>query len=324
MELASALDDTPQYIGFMLQVLDNKNTIKKYNTTNLFVKPVKLSKGNGKFRTVFIYAKRFKKILSRISILIQETIPVSSLNLAYEKGCSIGKASELLKGHTLVCSADFKDHFSSIIRSQVKHMLIANGYPANIAWCISRLTCVRYNGRDFLPQGSPASPFISNRVTEILLDGAIQEAIPDAEYYRYSDNLYLCFNDKKVTGTEVLKKLDAAVRSNVKWKLHKLKVMPYYRRQRGLGLTLNSGARMPREEYDKLKAVLHNSCKCLNTAWQRSNATGFIESSSTDEFILKLSCKVKYWINFVNENQKQKLEKYMEIINEHYKAQSNS
>lgn len=279
-------------------------------------KPCRISKGNGKFRLVFVYTKNYKNLLCRLATLIQETIPVSVVNLAYEKGCSIQKAGYALKGHSLICSADFKDHFGSILRIQVKEMLMHHGYQEPIAWSMSRLACVQYGGRDFLPQGSPASPVISNRVTEYLLDKSIQEEFPEAKYYRYSDNLYLCYDSKQVTGTEIIDKLQKVVSSRVKWRLHKLKVMPYYKQQKCLGLVVNQEARMPRHDFDLLKAVLYNCVKDLPKSIEKSNSTGYIESNTAEEFISKLTGKVRYWTNFVTESQKQKLNTLLEKINE--------
>lgn len=277
------------------------------------VRCFRLPKGRGKYRLLFVFSPRAKKVLVGVSRLIQSTIPATPTSLAYEQGCSVNTAVRLLTGHKVVCTLDIRDHFGSVIRKQVKDTLIAAGYQEDIAWFISRLTCIVYRGRDFLPQGSPASPFLANRACEFLIDNKVREAIPPgAEYYRYSDNLFIVSQDACMTGTQVIKSIQEAVATSVKWKIHKCRVMPWYRSQRGLGVVLNSAGRMPRPEFDTLKAVLHCFSRDRVACLEKANTSGYIQAGTVEELALKLAAKLRYWSAYMTPAQVNKLTTYLE------------
>jgi len=314
-ELASMLFIPAQSITFCAMQMGGKNT-KSLGKYKGLIQSFRIKKSTGKYRLVFKFRGIVKKVLVAVSRLIQRTIPVSEHSLAYEKGRCVKAASTVLSSHKLICAADFKDHFGSILRVQVQSMFESHGYLPYMAWLMSRLCCVCHNSRDFLPQGSPISPFVANRVSEFLVDKPVLDAFPDAKYYRYSDNIYLCFDDKSVNGKQTLDKLKHVIGSVVKWRMHKFKVMPYYRSQKALGLVLNYTGRMPRHEYDRLKAVLYNSVKDLPEARIQANRLGFLDTDTDAEFVLKLGCIVSYWKQFVTETQALKLTTLVEAINE--------
>ncbi len=85
-----------------------------------------------------------------------------------------------------VYSLDIRDFFPSITEQQVRDALVAVGYAGHTASFLSRLLTL--NGQ--LPQGSPASPVISNLVfstTDHLLIALADEF--GVRYTRYADDL---------------------------------------------------------------------------------------------------------------------------------------
>lgn len=95
-------------------------------------------------------------------------------------------AAKLHCGAHWVYSLDLRDFFPSITASQVTSALQNRGYSERAAKFISRLCTLD----DQLPQGSPASPFLSNLVFQAT-DSALNEIAQQLgiRYSRYADDL---------------------------------------------------------------------------------------------------------------------------------------
>lgn len=98
----------------------------------------------------------------------------------FVQGRSVVDAAKIHCNATWVYSLDIRDFFPSITTSQVLNVLPTLGYSEHAAKLITKLCTL--NGR--LPQGSPASPFLSNLVF-MSFDIQLQE-IAKAENIRYS------------------------------------------------------------------------------------------------------------------------------------------
>ena len=95
-------------------------------------------------------------------------------------------AAKLHCGSRWIYSLDLRDFFPSITESQVKSALQAIGYSERAAVLITNLCTL--NG--VLPQGSPASPVLSNLVfmqTDVVLEGIAKTE--KVRYSRYADDL---------------------------------------------------------------------------------------------------------------------------------------
>lgn len=89
---------------------------------------------------------------------------------------------------------DIKDFFSTIKINRVIPIFEELGYSKRVSFYLSSLVCYK----DYLPQGSPASPIISNIVSRNMDCRLVQFAKHfDLRYTRYADDI--AFTVKKIT-----------------------------------------------------------------------------------------------------------------------------
>lgn len=286
---------------------------------------IRIPKGNGKFRKVYRVDGRLKLVHSRIKSLLEDRLPATGSSYAYEPGCTVAAGASRMGKHKLLISVDFKDHFSSVTMWQVTKTLEAAGAKPDVAFMLARLSCITRGKRSFLPQGSEISPMLSNRVSEHLLDSALEQAFPEASITRYSDNLYFGFDTNLVSGINTISKIKEIVRMQTGWRCHKCRIMPYYKRQRGLGLVLNKGANMPREKYLALKALLHNLAhKDPELELVRAREEFGFQELSVGELLISLSGQLSYWRQFLSPAKYNKLSTLLTKAKECYEQKTNS
>jgi len=311
-------------LGVRLKYLTWIATELKENSTTFFTK-VKIPKGKGKFRTVYKVDGRLRFLHSRIKDLLEACIPATGTSYAYESGCKISDTVERMQKAKLLLSIDFKNHFGSVSMWQVAKMLEHKGFEEDVAFLIARLCCITEGTKSFLPQGSVVSPTLSNKVCEHLLDPVLSQAFPNATITRYSDNLYLAYDSNEISGRDTLSKLREVVRLSTGWRCHKARIMPYYRRQRGLGLVLNEKPNMPREKYQSMKALLHNlATKDQESQLTRAQETYGFSEVTVSELLMRLRCKLVYWKQFLTPAKHSKLTNLLDLAERKYDTETSS
>jgi RNA-directed DNA polymerase len=219
-----------------------------------------------KVRDVFSPSDRIRDIQTMLLAVVWSGIDSGKHSYAYEPGMKLTTPGSILENHGLIVGLDFKDFFPSISRKKVKELLMEYGYVEQVASIIATLSCVKFNGFCFLPQGGISSAQIANRIAAQLIDPIVLKYCEDTckdsqfQYVRYSDNIYISL-DKSVTGREFIAGLASVLGEN-KWRTHKRRVMPYYRRQRVLGMVVNEKVAPPRNELNRFKSALYNIAKC--------------------------------------------------------------
>jgi len=269
---------------------------------------------------VYKVSPALKKVHKGLKEYLEEVLPANGFSFAYEQGVGIEVAAERLSRHPLLVTADFVNHFHSIKLKQVKAMLIHHGFSDRVAYIIARLCCVKNAaGKSFLPQGSVVSPLLSNRVCEFLLDPLVIKEFPNAEYTRYSDNLYLGFTTNKVNGKEVLSKLDV-IASTLGWRCHKKKILPYYRNQKALGFTCNTKPNIPKKKWLRLKAILHNLANCSDKdrSEQERRAKEYFKVEEDTSLLLSIEGRVNYWKPYLASARATLVTTYLEKLKEIY------
>jgi RNA-directed DNA polymerase len=273
---------------------------------------MRIPKGNGKFRKVYKVDGRLRYVQEKLKTYLEETLPSTGTSYAYEQGASVAKAAPRMEGSKVLLSLDIRDHFGAVTMWQVSTVLEKVGFEDAVGFMIARLACITQGKRSFLPQGSVLSPLLSNRVCEHLLDPVLTQAFPDAKITRYSDNLYLAYDDATVNGRDTLSKLREVVRMTTGWRCHKLRVMPYYRQQRGLGVVLNRKANMPRRKYDQLRSLLHNMARDPVAQVARAKQDYGWQYETAEELLASVRCQIAYWRQFLASTKYNKLQALLE------------
>ncbi len=153
---------------------------------NCFYTAFKIRKKNGRFRELNIPSYELKKIQRWILDKILYNMPISKSAFGFVKEKSIVDNARLHLNRDFVMNLDIKDFFPSIGFKQVFDLFYSLGYTKEVSFILTKI-CT-FNNK--LPQGSPASPFISNLICRNLDLRLNMLAISlNAQYSRYADDI---------------------------------------------------------------------------------------------------------------------------------------
>ena len=143
------------YIGITLKEY-NKIIYYKSKMYHEFLIP----KGNNKFRIINAPDDRLKYIQHKILDLLNNlyTIKNPVHGFVFKKSIITNANSHLKNNYIL--NMDIKDFFNTITQNRIIGLMHSFGIPQDLSKIIANLCCL--NGA--LPQGSPASPILSNMV----------------------------------------------------------------------------------------------------------------------------------------------------------------
>lgn len=169
-------------LGMELQELTTMLTMLEES----YYSEISIPKKSGGRRTLNIPAMKLKMIQRWILDNILEHIPVSEYATGFCKERSIVTNAKKHIGKQCVINYDIKDFFPSIKIESIFMVFYYYGYTKEISYTLARL-CT-YGG--YLPQGSPASPFISN-ILCLRLDKRLSQLAEKyvADYTRYADDI---------------------------------------------------------------------------------------------------------------------------------------
>ena len=238
---------------------------------------------------------RLKAIQRRILRGILDKIPVHDSAHGFVLGRSCLTSAQAHAGEALVVALDLKDFFLRTPLRRAHGLFRSLGYPWAVARLLTGLCSTatpqsvftslppeqrhdwltrKIHESPHLPQGAPTSPSLAN-LAAYHLDvrlGGLAKAL-DANYTRYADDL--AFSGDAAFSRR-LRTFLSAVEDIVRdegYALNKRKtrVMRRAGRQRITGLVVNEHLNIPRPDYDRLKATLHN---CLKHGPQAENRAG--------------------------------------------------
>ena len=147
----------------------------------------RIPKKSGGIRTIEAPSKQLKGIQLWIKENILDKFSASEYAKGFKKGTSIYDNALPHVGKEIVINFDLKDFFPSIKYADVYKIFKYIGYTDGVSKLLTKL-CT--NSRNVLPQGSPASPTLSNLVS-LKLDkrlGKLAHSI-GASYTRYADDI---------------------------------------------------------------------------------------------------------------------------------------
>lgn len=233
---------------------------------------------------------RLKALQRRVLHEILDAIPAHDAAHGFVAGRSVRSHAAAHVGAPVVLRFDLEDFFASLAAGRVYGVLRTAGYPEAVAHALTGLTTNSVNrqawaqipaprdpaparaharlGRRLaaphLPQGAPTSPMLAN-LCVFTLDrrlAGLARAL-DATYTRYADDLVLSGGRGLAREAAALTATVGAIARDEGLRLNAAKttIMPRAGRQRVTGVVVNVRPNVAREDYDRLKAILHNAAR---------------------------------------------------------------
>lgn len=247
--------------------------------TTIHYKPFTIPKKTGGVRHIWAPMPKLKAIQRWILDNIAERLPKHGAAHGFMVGRSILSNARMHTDSQVVVGMDLKDFFPTVTLARVKGVFRAAGYLEGIATLLALLCTesprhiTRVNGKTVyvatgprcLPQGSPASPAITNAACLRLdrrIDGYAKKF--GWRYTRYADDLTLSFpaGGKGQPKVERLIKVVNDIVADEGFVVHpdKTHVMGPGTRQEVTGLVVNGAdePRVPSEFRKNLRAAIHN------------------------------------------------------------------
>lgn len=249
-----------------------------------------VAKRAGGFRLLEIPKVRLRDIQRRVLHEVLDRVMPHDAAHGFRAGRSTLSNATPHVGKRVVLRLDLRDFFLGIRANRVRGLFKAMGYPIGAANVLTGLCTAsvpasalkrpadaqRYEFEPLtlswterqpfleahLPQGAPTSPALAN-LCAFNLDVRLQAYARalEAEYTRYADDLVF-------SGGEVLHRAvdrmparigAIALEEGFVVNHRKTRVMRRGRRQIVTGIVVNERPNLAREEYDRLKAMLHNA-----------------------------------------------------------------
>ena len=252
---------------------------------------------------------RLKMIQRRVLDGLLAPLPVHPGAHGFVAGRSALTGARVHEGSAVVLTMDLESFFAAVTAGRVHGVLRSAGYPEPVAHLLAGLCTLRTPvdvlrrippgpagvaaaawrlGRRLdvphLPQGSPTSPAMANLVA-FTLDRRLHHYAARAgwRYTRYADDLTFSSVAGPGSGgsTGDARRLAVAVTriaASAGFTVHpgKTRIRTASQRQTVTGLVVNESAAVPREDYDRLRAVLH-ACVVHGPAGQGAGHPRFRE-----------------------------------------------
>lgn len=234
-----------------------------------------IPKKSGGTRKISAPKPKMKSLQNWVLNHILNQIPIGDYAHGFIKQRSILTNAQPHVGKDIVINADLKDFFPSIDFKRVKGLFQTLGYSEQMATLfalictqaeteVAEMDGVTYyiqKGNRILPQGSPASPAISNLIAYKLdkkLKGLADKL--NFTYTRYADDLsFSTSSDNKENITKLLRFLRDIVKAEG-LTLHpeKTHIMRNGGQQKVTGIVVNEKLNVERAQLRKFRALLHN------------------------------------------------------------------
>jgi len=268
-ELATALDLDISKLRWL--------TYHREAATYIHYHSFDIPKKSGGVREIWAPNKLLKEKQRWVLDNIIHKIPVHGAAHGFVPGCSIFSNAKMHINSKYIISMDIKNFFPTFTFKRVKGIFRQIGYLDGIATLLTLLCTeaprevVEYDGTKYfvavgdrcLPQGSPASPGLTNIACMRLdrrLDGLASKF--GWRYTRYADDITFSSTDASPSGIEALKNFIISIVEDEGFEIHdgKTTVMGRATRQKVTGLVVNNDGdpRTPTEVRRMLRAAIHN------------------------------------------------------------------
>ena len=254
-----------------------------------------LAKPSGGWRLLEAPLPYLRCLQRRLLDDLLDRIPPHEACCGFTRERSVIDHARAHAGQAVVLKFDLQDFFASVRASRVHALFATLGYPEEV---VRELTCLCTTAapepvlrrmheagqltwtqlqrlRDpHLPQGAPTSPALANLCAfrlDLRLDGLAY--VLGARYTRYADDLVF-------SGGGHLRRValrierwvgKIAIEEGFVLNHRKTRCLPRGQRQTVCGVVVNERPNLPREEFDRLKAILH---QCVVSGSRLQNRDG--------------------------------------------------
>ena len=222
-----------------------------------------IRKKSGGLREIKAPCRQLDVILSCINILLKSIYEPSDVAMGFTSGRSVLKNAQIHVGHNYVFNIDLKDFFPSIPQSRVwKRLQLAPfNFSKDIANILAGLCC-SYDANvkaNVLPQGSPASPLLTNAICDKLdrrMKGVAKRF--GLHYSRYADDMtFSSMHNVYQEGSEFRAEIQRIIsEQGFRMNASKTRLQKTGARQEVTGLTVNAIANVSRKYISDLRWIL--------------------------------------------------------------------
>jgi len=263
-----------------------------------------IGKKAGGTRALMVPMPRLKAVQRALNEKLIRRLPVHEGAHGFRKGRDVLTGAAPHVGKDVVISVDISEFFPSFTFRRVAGYFRTLGYGRGIATALANLTTARLRDASLkidgkwrwatvhahpdaarryhpeLPQGAPTSPGLANAISR-RMDKRLAALAGKfgADYTRYADDLTFSGNDELAAKAGNLLALVRQITRTEGLALNeaKTRIMRKGRQQRVTGVVVNTKTNVSRAEYDRLKAILHNSIKHGPAGQNRENVPDFKE-----------------------------------------------
>lgn len=233
---------------------------------------------------------RLKAVQRQVLDEILVWIPPHDAAHGFVRGRSVRTHAARHVGAEVVVRVDLEDFFASIAAGRVYGMLRTAGYPESVAHALTALTTNvvpaaewasvppprrpwlvdphfrlgRRLATPHLPQGAPTSPALAN-LCAFRLDRRLTGLARSfgARYTRYADDLVISGDRRLAAAAATLRAAITTIARDEGFAINERKsqLMTRAGRQRVTGVVVNERLNVARDDYDELKAILHNAAR---------------------------------------------------------------
>lgn len=240
-----------------------------------------MPKRTGGWRLLEVPAPYLMPLQRRVLDDLLDRIPPHEAARGFTRERSVVDHAAAHCGQAVVLRFDLRDFFPSVRASQVHALFETLGYPENVARTLTALCTtatpepvlqrLRHDGgfdwetaqrlrEPHLPQGSPTSPALANLCAfrlDLRLDGLATGL--GARYTRYADDLVFSGPVHLKTAFARIERRVMQIVADEGFALNprKTRCTGRGRRQQVCGIVVNAHPNLPRDAFDRLKAILH-------------------------------------------------------------------
>jgi len=284
--LAQYLEVSDGELAWLADVRGLERTVEQERLRNYWYGTI--ARPGGTPRVIERPKHRLKGVQRRILHEVLDLIPAHGAAHGYTAGRSVRTHASVHAGRFVVIRLDLRNFFGSITGTRVYGIFRTAGYPESVSHTLTgivtnvvpssfwhslprptdsrQLSAHHALGRQLatphLPQGSPTSPALANLAT-FNLDRRLAGLADSLEitYTRYADDLTFSGPASLVRRAQLLRRAVRDIARDEGFTVNESKSTLVTRagRQRVCGVVVNQHPNISRAEYDRLRAILHNS-----------------------------------------------------------------